>query len=474
MKVIKLGEIAKIDISNVDKKTKGTDSPVVLCNFVDVYHNWAITNDMFPNLMKSTANENQIKRFSIHRGQVAITKDSETRDDIGVSTYIADSVPNGVLGYHCALITPDEKRLVGKFLNVVLHTPYAQKYFEMNASGSGQRYTLSVDTISNFPVPIPDLKIQHVIGDFFSSIDMKLATNNRICFELESMVKTIYDYWFTQFDFPNKNGKPYRSSGGAMVWNEQLKRSIPQKWALGLVSDCVEKISTGLNPRDNFVLGNGNIRYITVKNLTTSGSLDFSGCDVIDEEARAIVHRRSDISVGDILFASIAPLGRCFLIQQEPIDWDINESVFSIRSKKDTITPEFLYLYFQSDSFIQKATNTSTGSIFKGIRINTLLDTAMIIPDLQVCKSFTSAIKPLLAEINNNSSETVRLIALRDWLLPMLMNGQVSLKDKQEEKPQIKVSGFEQWIANQGYAARGDVDIDVLRDIYEAMDEDDQ
>ncbi len=82
MKIIKLGEIAKIDISNVDKKVKETDSPVILCNFVDVYHNWAITNDFLPNLMKSTANINQISRFSIHKGQVAITKDSETRDDI--------------------------------------------------------------------------------------------------------------------------------------------------------------------------------------------------------------------------------------------------------------------------------------------------------------------------------------------------------------------------------------------------------
>lgn len=78
MKIIKLGEIAKIDISNVDKKVKETDSPVILCNFVDVYHNWAITNDFLPNLMKSTANINQISRFSIHKGQVAITKDSET------------------------------------------------------------------------------------------------------------------------------------------------------------------------------------------------------------------------------------------------------------------------------------------------------------------------------------------------------------------------------------------------------------
>ncbi len=298
------------------------------------------------------------------------------------------------------------------------------KYF----TGSTIKH-LPGDKLKEIVIDIPDYQSQQRISDVLSLIDTLIKNNNQINDNLQHQLKLMYNYWFTQFDFPDENDKPYRASGGAMVWNEQLKREIPQYWSIGTVSDCVEKISTGLNPRDNFVLVNGSIRYITVKNLTTTGSLDFSGCDMIDEEARTIVHRRSDISVGDILFASIAPLGRCYLIQQEPTDWDINESVFSIRSKTDKITPEYLYLFFQSDSFIQKATNTSTGSIFKGIRINTLLDTKMIIPELQVCRSFTSAIKPLLAEINNNSAETARLTALRDWLLPMLMNGQATISD---------------------------------------------
>jgi type I restriction enzyme S subunit len=305
----------------------------------------------------------------------------------------------------------------------------SEEYIKSFAHGTTTK-TITKEEVRSIDLLIhTDINEQNKIEHLLSSIDRKIEINQHINDNLQHQLKLLYDYWFTQFDFPDKNGKPYRASGGTLVWNEQLKREIPQYWSIGTVSDCVEKISTGLNPRDNFVLGNGSIRYITVKNLTTTGSLDFSGCDMIDEEARTIVHRRSDISVGDILFASIAPLGRCYLIQQEPTDWDINESVFSIRSKTDKITPEYLYLFFQSDSFIQKATNTSTGSIFKGIRINTLLDTKMIIPELQVCRSFTSAIKPLLAEINNNSAETARLTALRDWLLPMLMNGQATISD---------------------------------------------
>lgn len=428
-KFMPLCKVASVSISNVDKKTSANESEVLLCNYVDVYRNWAITEGISSKLMKATANNHEIEKFSLHKGDVCITKDSETKDDIGMSTFIADDIQGLVLGYHCALISPQKDVLDGKYLNAFLQTEFVRHYYELNASGSGQRYTLTLDIIGSIPVPVIPLAEQRKIGHIFSAIDRKIESNKKINDNLQHQLKLMYDYWFTQFDFPDENGKPYRASGGAMVWNAQLKRKIPQNWRVCTVSDCVDKISTGLNPRDNFVLGNGNIRYITVKNLTATGSLEFSGCDMIDEDARVIVHRRSDISVGDILFASIAPLGRCYLIQQNPVDWDINESVFSIRSKTDIITPEFMYLYFQSDSFIQKATNTSTGSIFKGIRINTLLDTALIVPELQVCKSFTNAVKPLLAEINNNSSETAKLTALRDWLLPMLMNGQATIAD---------------------------------------------
>lgn len=430
MQKIKLGEIAKIDISNVDKKSKDNETPVTLCNFVDVYYNWAITSSMIPFLMKATANINQIERFSIHKGQVAITKDSETRDDIGVATYIADEIPNGVLGYHCALITPDESVLNGKYLNVLLHSPYAQKYFAANASGSGQRYTLTTEIISGLPVILPDMETQQKIGKIFSDIDRKIENNNTINTELEAMAKTIYDYWFLQFEFPDENGKPYKSSGGKMVWNEELKRDIPDGWEPCHIRDCIKHINTGLNPRDNFKLGKGSIRYITVKNLTTNGTIDFTSCDVIDEEARAIVHRRSDVSKGDILFASIAPLGRCVIVQENPIDWDINESVFSIRPDTNKVSTEHLYMFFMSDYFIKKAEHNSTGSVFSGIRVGTLEDMYILLPPPAIRDKFKSAVADILYKKYLNDQENQELASLRDFLLPLLMNGQVTFGDR--------------------------------------------
>ena len=284
------------------------------------------------------------------------------------------------------------------------------------------------DSLKDVEIDLIDLPLQKGIADVLSSLDDKIRHNNRICRELESMAKTLYDYWFVQFDFPDENGKPYRASGGEMVWNEQLKREVPRGWIVQSLTHGISGVNTGLNPRDNFVLGDGDIQYITVKNLTTSGTVDFSGCDTVNETARNIIHARSDISIGDILFASIAPLGRCYLIQSKPQKWDINESVFSIRANADVYTPEFLYMYFMSDTFIKSATSSSTGSIFKGIRINTLLDIITIFPPKNIIDIFSKKIQKILALKEQKAIENQELTKLRDWLLPMLMNGQARVE----------------------------------------------
>lgn len=180
LKKYKLGDIAEILISSIDKKSKEGESPVRLCNFVDVYHNWAITADMVGNFMESTTSEKNIDRFSLKKGYVAFTKDSETRDDIGVPTYIAEDLDNTVLGYHCALVKPDENIILGKYLNAFLHSDYIKRYFELNATGSGMRYTLSVDTLYNIPILAPSLDIQKRIGDLFSNIDRKICINRSL------------------------------------------------------------------------------------------------------------------------------------------------------------------------------------------------------------------------------------------------------------------------------------------------------
>jgi len=180
MEYRKLKELATISISNVDKKTAENEKTVRLCNFVDVYRNWAITENMIPNFMIASAKKNEIEKYALHKGDVCITKDSETKDDIGMSTYIADDIDGLVLGYHCALISPDKSVLDGKYLNAFLQTDFVRKFYELNASGSGQRYTLSLDAIGEIPIPVISLEEQKRKGELLSLIDRKIENNNKI------------------------------------------------------------------------------------------------------------------------------------------------------------------------------------------------------------------------------------------------------------------------------------------------------
>ena len=329
-------------------------------------------------------------------------------------------------GSDCIRVRFTDSFVLPDFVSYYLLTDAVKAKINNSAVGSTMA-SLNTDILGDIEINLPSHEEQSKIAATLSAIDRKIRNNNCINDYLEEMAKALYDYWFVQFDFSNENGKPYKSSGGKMV--NANGHIIPEGWTFCKVQDIISNICTGLNPRDNFKLGTGDIKYITVKNLTTNGTLDFTGCDTIDESARAIVHNRSDIQIGDILFASIAPLGRCYLIQSEPTDWDINESVFSIRANTDIVTPSFLYLYFMSDAFIKQATSSSTGSIFKGIRINTLLETELCVPPLSVILKFEERLASTFPLKSKNYEEIQRLSNLRDWLLPMLMNGQATIGD---------------------------------------------
>ena len=242
-------------------------------------------------------------------------------------------------------------------------------------------------------------------------------------------MKTIYKRWFIEFEFPNEEGKSYKSNGGKLYYNRELKHSLPEGWKVSKIKDCIKHINTGLNPRDNFVLGKGKIKYITVKNINENGTLDLSNCDLIDENAWKIIHNRSDIRKDDILFASIAPLGRCYLIMENPKDWEINESVFSIRPNNKVISSAYLYRYLMSEYFVKKAERSSTGSVFNGIRINVLENMNIVIPNDQILDNFSQIIKNIMIKKYYYEKENVYLNMIKTELLPLLINGQINVDD---------------------------------------------
>ena len=411
LKKYKLADIAKIEISGVDKKTIEGEIPVRLCNFVDVYHNWAITKDKAEHFMLASAKQAEIDKCSIAKGQVAITKDSETRDDIGIATYFADDFANVVLGYHCALITPDPTIVDGKYLNAFMHTKYIQKYFENNASGSGQRYTLSNSTINTIPVLLPSLTEQHTIGKVLADIDRKIELNKQINDNLEAMAKQLYDYWFVLFDFPNEEGKPYKSSGGAMVWNEKLKREIPLGWTAANIFDELSVHYGFPFSTDLFTEEPTNIPVVRIRDILENSVSAYSR----EEAGEKYKLQKQDLLIG---------MDGNFHMNY----WNDNVSYLNQRSvrlrAKPKSTVSILQARYDIAPYIKAKELRAKGSTVGHLSDKDLKELFVLVsPNADFRNKFDS----ILAEIIENRCEMESLTKQRDELLPLLMNGQATV-----------------------------------------------
>ena len=411
LKKYKLADIANIEISGVDKKTIEGETPVRLCNFVDVYYNWAITKEKAKSFMLASAKQTEIDKCSIGKGMVAITKDSETRDDIGIATYIANDFEDVLLGYHCALITPNPAIVDGKYLNAFMHTRYIQKYFENNASGSGQRYTLSNDTIGNIPVLLPSIEVQHTIGKVLSDIDRKIELNKQINDNLEAMAKQLYDYWFVQFDFPNEEGKPYKSSGGAMVWNEKLKREIPEGWNVANIFDELSVQYGFPFSTELFTEEPTSIPVVRIRDILENSVSAYSE-EEVDEKYKL---QKQDLLVG---------MDGNFHMNY----WNDNVSYLNQRSVRlraqSKSTVSIMQAKYDIAPYIKAKELRAKGSTVGHLSDKDLKELFVLVnPNADFRNKFDS----ILADIIENRCEMIELTKQRDELLPLLMNGQASV-----------------------------------------------
>ena len=411
----KLVDIANVEISSVDKKTIEGEISVRLCNFVDVYYNWAITKDKTKRFMVASAKQTEIDKFTIGKGMVAITKDSETKNDIGIATYIADNLENVLLGYHCALITPNPDIVDGKYLNAFMHTRYIQKYFENNASGSGQRYTLTNDTISNIPVLLPSIKEQRAIGKVLADIDRKIELNKQINDNLEAMAKQLYDYWFVQFDFPNEEGKPYKSSGGAMVWNDKLKREIPRGWSGVSLKDLALTSRNAISPVENEVY-----QHFSIPSFDACGSYSQdNGSDIKSD--------KFVLQKGQLLVSKLNPWFNRVVWVPKGTNM-IGSTEFVVLNPNNESESGYIYSVIKSPKFIAYCSQAATGTSHSQRRVSPdVLMAFKVVYEQGVVQKYGCLIEKIQKQQAELLSEIAMLTKQRDELLPLLMNGQASV-----------------------------------------------
>lgn len=303
---------------------------------------------------------------------------------------------------------------INRFYYYYFQLPGVQTYFYNVATGSTIK-NLSLKSIQEFEVPVPNKNDYEGIAKVLSDLDAKIELNNKINTELEDMAKLIYDYWFVQFDFPDNNGKPYKSSGGKMVYNEKLKREIPEGWEVGTLLD-VANFQNGLACQKYRPINNDFLRVIKIKDMK-------EGFSEKTEKVRSDVPDKIKIFNGDILFSWSASL--------EVIQWSggkgaLNQHIFKVTSEKYPKSYYYFELlnYLQHFKMMADLRKTTMGHITQ----EHLKQSRIVIPPEKKINQLNRVINPILEKVNIKKIENQKLAELRDWLLPMLMNGQVRVK----------------------------------------------
>ena len=299
------------------------------------------------------------------------------------------------------LVIPNDSKLDNKYAYYLLASPLIKRQLGAAAQQTKIRHT-SPDKIKDCEAWLPSLEYQKKAGELLDFINNKIKNNNKINAELESMAKTIYDYWFLQFEFPNEDGKPYKSSGGKMVWNEELKREIPEGWEVVQIGKILDKY-----PKTESVLRDDYEKGILFPIIDQSK--DFI-CGYTDDKDK-VLHLKDAIVFGDHTnFAKY-------------INFDFARGADGtqiIVSKNKNLPNYLLYLQIVSLPVIEQGYSRH----FKFLK-----EQFVFVPNKIVSEKYMKIIEDALLLIKKNIFENRELSLLRDFLLPMLMNGQIGFKD---------------------------------------------
>lgn len=298
------------------------------------------------------------------------------------------------------------------------------KRLKEKSQGSQTKF-LTMPILQNIGLKNLSESEQKQISSVLSTLDEKIALNNQINATLEQMAKTLYDYWFVQFDFPDDNGKPYKSSGGEMVYNEILKREIPKGWkveTLNSLGEIVGGSTPSTTKAENFSLTDGT-PWITPNDLSQNqgnkyiarGETNVTNQGIIDASLKKY-------PAGTVLMSSRAPIGYMAIAKKEVTT---NQGFKSFIPNKGYDTE---FVYYAVLNSMKAITQSASGSTFKEISTTVLKGIPVILPPKELAKTYIEKASEIFSQQNNLEQQNAELTKLRDWLLPMLMNGQVTVQ----------------------------------------------
>lgn len=398
------------------KEQAGHGSPFL--SFSVVFNNYFLPDSLI-DLMDTTDGEKQ--KYSINEGDIFLTRTSETVDELAMSSVALKDYPEASFSGFLKRLRPVDKTIVyPKFMAFYLRSPLFRRTI-INNTVMTLRASFNEAMFSYLEIMLPDFETQKKVGDFLYSLEKKKQINNQINQELEAMAKTLYDYWFVQFDFPDQNDKPYKSSGGKMVYSPELKREIPEGWGVAKVEDIAQTGSGGTPKSTNVsYYSNGEIPWIN------SGELEqtviTSTSNFITEEGLNNSSAKLFPS-GTILVAMYgATAGKVSFLTFEA---STNQAICAIM-----LTDIRMRYYLKNviEDLYQYLVKLSTGSARDNLSQDMIKNIKVVIPSNDILDRFYDFSNNIIKEITKKQQENEQLTQLRDWLLPMLMNGQVKVE----------------------------------------------
>lgn len=322
----------------------------------------------------------------------------------------------GCLGRRLAIIRNVSKDIDTLWLYYYFLSPEWKQFIQSKIIKGSTVNRISVEDFPTYTVPNISIKVQRKIANILSKIDEKIALNNNINDNLEQQAKLIYDYWFTQFDFPDENGKPYCSSGGKMVWNEQLKRNIPENWNVVPLLKLVSWESNSQPPKSEFVYEpkEGYVRFIQNRDYDSDTHITY-------------IPRTKNLSIVDRFDILMDKYGDAGAVRYG-IEGAFNVALGKICVHNPNYR-EYIRSFLGSDGIYKFLHNSCMASTRASLSEANLAILNIVVPNEKIILDYENFLHKIRVSILKNKDETVELINLRDWLLPMLMNGQATIAD---------------------------------------------
>ena len=406
MKKIKLGDVCTINAATYSDSdsydfVNYLDTGNITANHIENIQQIDITQETLPSRARRKVKFNSIIYSTVRPNQRHYGIIKSLPENFLVST-----------GF--AIIDADPEKIDANFLYYQMSRDEVVNNLQSIADQSTTAYpSIRPSDLSNLEFYVPSLETQRKIGNFLWALDDKIALNKKINATLEAMAKTLYDYWFVQFDFPDKHSKPYKTSGGKMVYSSELGRDIPAGWKVGTLEDfatyATKKISSEKIPRN---------RYIATDNMLPNAQ----GVTVSQyEPSESSVH---EFTSGDVLLANIRPHFKKVWLAH--FSGGCSSDVLVIRPKNFS-EAEYIFSTLSRDDFFSYDVAGAKGTKMpRGDKVHIMSYPMLINNDL--IERYVAFVRPMYFKLCKLHLESRRLAALRDWLLPMLMNGQVDFK----------------------------------------------